>query len=152
MQNQDAQKVDSLISQILEILRNPEVDLERKPNNIHLEISSKSALWGGLVEIHQNVSVAEGSISPSLVNQISDCVEEAISNAVRHGKASVISIYLQEGTLGRLVLTVTDNGQLDSTPVGGFGFRIYQEASQGNWSVKRDKASDLTMLEVNFIS
>jgi len=152
MQNQDAQKVDLLINQILEILRNPEVDLERKPNSIHLEISSKSALWGGLVEIHQNVSVAEDRIAPSLVNQISDCVEEAISNAVRHGKASVISIYLQEGTLGKLVLTVTDNGQLDSTPVGGFGFRIYQEASQGNWSVKRDKASDLTVLEVNFVS
>lgn len=152
MQNQDAEKVDSLINQILEILRDPEVDLERKSSNIHLEISSKSALWGGLVDIHQNVSIAENRIPPSLVVQISDCVEEAISNAVRHGKASAIEISLHEGPEGKIILMVTDNGLLVPKPVGGFGFKIYQEASLGNWSIRRDEENNLTIIEITYIA
>lgn len=150
MEEKDAPKVDLLISQILEILRNPEVDLERKANNIHLEIRSKAALWDGLVEIHQNVSIAESRIPSLLVIQISDCVEEAISNAVRHGKASAIGISLDEGSDGKLILKVTDNGLLTPNPIGGLGFRIYQEASNGNWSIKRDEVNNLTVIEVTF--
>jgi signal transduction histidine kinase len=150
MENQDAPKVDSLISQILEILRDPEVDLERKVNNIHLEIRARVALWSGLVEIHQNVSVPESRLPSSLVIQISDCVEEAISNAVRHGKASAIQIALYERPEGRIVLTISDNGILSPDPIGGLGFRIYQEASNSNWSIKRDEANNLTVIEILF--
>ena len=70
---------------------------------------------------------------------------------MRHGKASAIGISLDEGPDGKIVLTVSDNGLLAPKPIGGLGFRIYQEEFNGNWSIKRDEVNNLTVIEVIFI-
>ena len=61
-----------------------------------------------------------------------DCVGEMISNAVRHGKASAIQLSIERTSDGTLVLICSDNGMFNESHNPGLGFKIYQDASNGD--------------------
>lgn len=72
---------------------------------------------------------AEGgaAASPTVATHLYRIAQEAVSNAVKHGKAKEIEISLSEQA-GQIVLTVTDNGRgFAATPnPSGMGLRIMQ--------------------------
>jgi two-component sensor histidine kinase len=146
--NNDHSKIDKIISEILELLRNPDLNLERIVGDIEEEVAGKCALWEGLVDIHPIISIGDQDLSPHVIVQVTDCVEELISNAVRHGKASAIEISIQRSLDATLVLTCTDNGIYSGNPQGGLGFKIYQEASNGDWTISRTLDDHLTVVRI----
>lgn len=146
--NDEHAKVDEIIDQILELLRNPDLQLERIVGDIHEEVAKKCELWEGLVDIHPVINVDNADLPTQLVIQITDCVEELIANAVRHGKASAIEISIQRTPEGTLVLTCTDNGIFSGNPIGGLGFKIYQDASNGDWTISRTPEDHLTVVRI----
>ncbi len=68
------------------------------------------------------------SFPPAVANQLYRVAQEAVTNAVRHGRAKTIDVSLSTGG-GTLVIAVTDNGGglpegFDSTKAAGMGVRI----------------------------
>lgn len=148
VRNGESEKSQEIIDQILTILHNPELHLDRDVADLHTEVLKKCSLWDGLVDIHPEILVGEHQFSPQVINQVMDCVEEMISNAVRHGKASAIRILIQGTSDARLVLTCTDNGIYDESAKAGLGFKIYQEASNGDWTISRVPEENLTTVQI----
>ena len=71
--------------------------------------------------------------TPATTDQLA--VEEALTNAVRHGHASKINIEMHLTESGDLACTFTDNGvgiSVDSRP--GLGSAIFESMTAGNWS------------------
>ena len=148
VKNQQSEKTEEIIDQILALLHNPELRLEREVADLHTEVLKKCSLWDGLVEINPEINVGEHQFPTQTIIQVMDCVEEMISNAVRHGKASVINIVIRRTSKGTLVLTCTDNGFYDESPQAGMGFKIYQEASNGDWTISRAPEDNLTTVKI----
>lgn len=70
--------------------------------------------------------VAEASVPPPARHELLRIVQEAISNAVRHAKPTVISVNVRREPPDHLVLEVTDNGSGIAKPplAGGDGFGL----------------------------
>ena len=69
------------------------------------------------------------------VNGFGDAVEEAITNAVRHGGATTMQIDMRIDEAGNLQCTFTDNGKgMSDTAVHGVGSAIFTSITGGNWS------------------
>ena len=148
VKNGESVRTEEIIDEILKILQNPELELNRKVDDLYTEVLKKISLWDGLVEIHPEIQIDEQQFSPQAITQVMDCVEEMISNAVRHGKASTIKLSVQSTTDRTLVLTCMDNGQFGLNPQGGLGFKIYQEASNGDWTISRSPEDNLTVVRI----
>jgi signal transduction histidine kinase len=148
VKNKESEKTEKIIDEILTLLHDPELHLDRDVDDLRAEVLKKCALWDGLVDIHPEIAVGEHQFLPQTITQVMDCVEEMISNAVRHGKASAIKILIQRTLDGTLVLTCTDNGLYDQNTKGGLGFKIYQEASNGDWTISRTPDDNLTTVQI----
>ena len=148
VKNGESVRTEEIIDEILKILQNPELELNRKVDDLYTEVLKKISLWDGLVEILPEIQIDEQQFSPQAITQVMDCVEEMISNAVRHGKASTIKLSVQSTTDRTLVLTCMDNGQFGLNPQGGLGFKIYQEASNGDWTISRSPEDNLTVVRI----
>jgi signal transduction histidine kinase len=148
VKNGESERTEEIIDEILHMLQNPELELNRNVDDLYAEVLKKISLWEGLVDIHPEIQIDEHQFSPQTITQVMDCVEEMISNAVRHGKASAIKLSIQRTADGTLVLICTDNGQFDPHPQGGLGFNIYQEASNGDWTISRTPEDNLTVVRI----
>ena len=91
--------------------------------------------WDGFVEL-------EIVQHPSLISVVCDkswalveVLNEAISNAIRHGMASTISIDI-EPVDNSIYITVSDNGLGPTSGKPGLGTKIINEITEGNWSIK----------------
>jgi signal transduction histidine kinase len=75
-----------------------------------------------------------------------EIVKEAISNAVRHGGATLMTVSLVLESGHTLVLEAVNNGRvLDESVEAGLGSQIIQDLSYF-WSLSSDPASGLTTL------
>jgi signal transduction histidine kinase len=64
--------------------------------------------WAGIAEIKINL-VGSGIIADDSLSSLSDVIEELVSNSVRHGGASEISVNVSSGS-NSLAVTFQDNG------------------------------------------
>lgn len=80
------------------------------------------------LEIDEDLTIA----SPALAHTLFSCAQEALTNAVRHARASVVTIALQ-ATADDITLRVSDNGQGARRANEGNGLRGMRErvAEQG---------------------
>jgi signal transduction histidine kinase len=99
-----------------------------------------------------STGVAEGNLPPSVQQDLLRIAQEAMSNAVRHAKPTVISVNLR-CHLPKLVLEVTDNGygiaasQAESRE--GFGFsnmRARVENIGGELKIRTASGSGTTIV------
>ena len=148
VKNKESEKTEKIIDEILTLLHNPELHLERDVDDLQSEVLKKCSLWHGLVDIHSKILVGDFQFSPQTIVEVMDCVEEMISNAVRHGKASAIQLSIERTTDGTLVLMCSDNGIFNESHNPGLGFKIYQDASNGDWTISRAKEENLTTVRI----
>jgi signal transduction histidine kinase len=148
VKNKESEKTEKIIDEILTLLHDPELHLERDVDDLQSEVLKKCSLWHGLVDIHSEILVGGFQFSPQTIVEVMDCVEEMISNAVRHGKASVIQLSIERTSDGTLVLICSDNGMFNESHNPGLGFKIYQDASNGDWTISRAKEENLTTVRI----
>ena len=137
------------IEALLEAMKILDQPLEQAPSagSISEEVQRKVALWGSLCEFtmaingDNPVGLHETHPSPESIGRI---VEEGISNAIRHGKATRIDIVATTRPDGTCDVEITDNGTGPQGGKPGIGSALLHQASAGAWSlIALDRGSRL---------
>ncbi len=117
----DGQTTDELAGRIradlAEVVDVLDVDPAQTPE-LEDSLARIQGTWEGLSEVRIDVTDAARDLlraDPVAAALVGDLVTEAVSNAVRHGEATVVEVRLdgsvsQETSLRDVVLTVQDNG------------------------------------------
>ena len=97
--------------------------------------------WQGLAAVAWTVDPAAAACvdrDPLCTQVLADLASEAVSNAVRHGKATRVDVEVDlEGTGDALVrLRVTDNGSVPDTEGVGLGTTLLTRCTY-DWSLSR---------------
>lgn len=132
---QKAENVDSVVIELVkQDLRRAEVAVEANLNeSIDLTSGLKELqeVWMGICNIQVNVSErAKRALARSLDSSfcVNEIVKEAISNAVRHGDATIANISIDRLADDVLQIEVTNNGaKATSSPVSGIGSEMLDE-------------------------
>jgi signal transduction histidine kinase len=103
------------------------------PNQI-IELVSKP--WSAVIDIQSEIdsSIAKESLSPSITQRVTDVLEEAITNAVKHGGAEQVWLVIKAGSNNSLQIQVKNNG----APIGkpkrqNIGTNLFNQS--GIWSI-----------------
>ena len=101
--------------------------------------------WAGFVSVKLDLKAAVAD--PNQIKRLNQLVNEAVSNAVRHGLASNVLVSLTRANGGSLILTVTDDGLGPRDGGGGLGLQLYTSLAGKNWSLNpgADGGSVLTL-------
>jgi two-component sensor histidine kinase len=100
------------------------------------ELSRLMVMWEGILSTELVLSSSDDDISNIDTRNIVHVVEEAFSNALRHGLATEATILLMPKNSG-ISLTVIDNGigPRDGSP--GLGSSLFNSIAGSNWSLTR---------------
>jgi signal transduction histidine kinase len=144
----DATGIESSIEHILSILRNPEHGLELPKPSFQDELQKRENLWSALVEVVIESSLADDQVRFVETIAVGECVEELISNAVRHGKANRIEIQISREERQTILISAIDDGVGMTTPKPGLGFHLFDHLSRGNWDTGRDEPTGKNSVRV----
>lgn len=140
------------LEEAIAILHTP-VERAAAHETIGAEVARKAALWVGFCEISVHVQPSLGDVPHAAAQDVGRLVEEAISNAVRHGGAThiVVNVALEDD--GAIAVEVEDDGVNDvqfaashsgrpshrrgSLGVLGVGSAMFEQITGGNWSLTR---------------
>jgi len=112
------------------------------------EIATHCALWEPLIDISHSVDYQGSVLTARVQSALGDVIEEAISNAVRHGGATAVTITGARLESDQLTLAIRDNG-VGITPASrGFGSEVFDRLAGDNWSLARE--GDETVLLLTF--
>jgi signal transduction histidine kinase len=134
------------------ILQEPTAGLNQIKRDIEGEVNARLKPWGGLLETDLIIDplVVESRDLPTQL--IGEVIEEIISNSVRHGDATEVRIEIRRTGNRKILIRVEDNAV--NLPSGlevrskGVGTSIFNAASDGRWSLKRDVKREKTVFEM----
>lgn len=113
--------------------------LDQADLGLEEEISRKLELWTGIcafdLAVDANARLPQGITSRT----VGRLVEEAVTNAIRHGGASWVSVDIRPEGVFQLHLTVSDNGSGPGRGKPGIGTALLRQVSSGDWSLTGDK-------------
>jgi signal transduction histidine kinase len=115
---------------------------------VEKEVAQLADRWSGIIAVSVT-SEALGVLNSTLVSRIVGVGEESISNAVRHGLASTVSLHLRREGAG-IVLTATDNGVGPRNGLPGLGSLYLSQMAGRNWSLSPGPDSVGSVLSVRF--
>ena len=102
-------------------------------------------LWGSFIEISTNFQDIH-SIDIKTMGNVCELLNEALSNAFRHGRASNVTVEIRvEGN--KVNILVSDNGFISLEPKPGLGMSLYDRVTS-NWELNRVGGS--TILQGTF--
>lgn len=116
------------------------------------QLAEIAARWAGFVSVQTDLQTS--SASAVQIKQVTQLVNEAVSNAVRHGLAGNVWVRVVAGSEGgvsgaapQLLITVTDDGLGPRDGVAGLGSRLYESMAGTSWFIKpgTDGGSVLTL-------
>lgn len=102
------------------------------PLGLQQKLTRAAAPWTGLCETRFEFPPDLPELSPKQISDITDVVEEAITNAVRHGGASVVIATVRAAGDG-IEIVVSDNGSGMSGNSQGVGTELIRMVSGGNY-------------------
>lgn len=109
------------------------------------------ALWGSVIDLTATASPAARAAlqrDPLCRTSITEIVTEAVSNAVRHGRATRVEITVEAEGEDVVDLTISDNGTPNPEwQRRGLGSALYDEASI-SWAIRRTEDGTTLTLQV----
>jgi two-component sensor histidine kinase len=78
-------------------------------------------------------------LKSTTVGSIATILEEAVTNAVRHGQASNVFIEIRETRNGNISLQVTDNGTGLKSSYSGLGTGLITSICGSHWSISNNE-------------
>lgn len=128
--------------EISHILSEVEALLNAEPSD-YLRVSTKSIAeqlreladrWDGFVAVELMTDKGKEKMDPQVAGPLMLAAEEAVSNAVRHGLASKITVQLIQGE-GEILLVVTDDGIGPRSGAAGLGTELFDALSGKHWQL-----------------
>ena len=120
--------------------------LSKEDMDLESELGRISQTWEKQSEVIW--SVTGDQVDLKIARRVVAALEVCVSKAVRHGKASVISIDVKR--MGNLVaIKVSDNGSDYVEGGSGLGVEILKELSNGTW--QRDRSGGLNIVTAQFV-
>ncbi|MDF3030649.1 MAG: two-component sensor histidine kinase [Moraxellaceae bacterium] len=132
----------SLTGLLFTDLRNTVRDLREPTLDLHAAVEELTAHLPG-IRVELDMTVAQGEVTMTEAECLLRCIQEAMTNALKHGQASRIRITLEHGDDG-LLLKVRDNGRNNLPPAampghGLQGLRERVDALAGRLWTERDQ-------------
>ncbi len=144
----DAAAVERALQQIIEVFKHAnQLDVQASKTLMEA-IELRTGQWSGLLEIDLRVAPEFASRGGVEILTITDVVEEMITNASRHGKATKIRIELERHNPTQMLIRSIDNGTHFEKKKRGFGSRFFEEVSEGRWNISRNPAFAETTVAV----
>jgi signal transduction histidine kinase len=120
----------------------PTLTRSRVATTLLEELERHGALWSGLCQVDIQIDPNVPDLRETTINQCGLVVEEAISNAIRHGDARVISVRvtkefsdkLPDSPLLRIAVIDDGSGVRKSGVAMGVGFTLITDISH-SWSI-----------------
>jgi signal transduction histidine kinase len=113
-----------------------------------IEIVSKP--WSAVIDIQSEIdqSIAKRALSPSVTQTVTDVLEEAITNAVKHGGAEQVWMVIKDISSNSLQLQVKNNG----APVGklkrqSIGTNLFNQS--GIWSIGNENGLVVFKIQID---
>jgi two-component sensor histidine kinase len=100
------------------------------------ELSNLIGMWDGILTTRVEFTSSEKDVSIIDARNIVHVVEEAFSNALRHGLATEATIVLNSNAT-EISLTVIDNGIGPRAGDPGLGSSLFNSIAGSNWSLSR---------------
>ena len=127
----DAAALERALAEALSAL-DTETPASSLARSVRDEVGRKVDLWDGFCAFHvvMDDDIADAAEDAVVVGRV---VEEAISNAIRHGRASRIEIRVMRDAGDRLLVSVTDNGTGPQGGSPGLGSAYLAMVSGGTW-------------------
>lgn len=140
------EEIEAELQLVLEHLTLPEnVSSFQKVNTSKDMIHEIIELWGTFMEISTNFQDLH-LIDIKTMGNVCELLNEALSNAFRHGRASNVTVEIRvEGN--KVNILVSDNGFISQEPKPGLGMSLYDRVTS-NWELNRVGGS--TILQGTF--
>ena len=117
--------------------------LENLVSAINLEKSDRSPIetlatflcnWGGVIKVSHNLDEVE--IDAHFEHSVEAIVMEAVNNAVRHGRATWVSVKLSQGIESLHLEIDSDSKPLTEVSVQGLGTKTLNRLAPNRWTVQ----------------
>ena len=144
----DTAAITVALSQVRNVLDTPGQGFVGAHRVLEKEIEYRVSLWSSLVQIKVVIDPKVLDFETLSVPTVGDLIEEAFSNSVRHGGASNIELFLSNESDKNLFIKVVDDGQGTLKKNPGFGIRLYDSETNGNWTLLRNARKNQTVLEL----
>ena len=116
-------------------LKMPEVLLHADANKSFVErLQEIKDSWEPLIQMKFSAIAFNSDIDSVALGNLLDLINEATSNAHRHGGASTISFSIKNGA-DSILVEATNDGILVESFKPGLGSHIYDIATQKNWEL-----------------
>lgn len=141
VKREDSLSFNESIKSLLSFLSNPETDFEFELHDLETEIDSRLSPWRGLIEVSLHIDQSIKSMRHSRVREVGQVIEELISNSIRHGKASKISLKISASGDKEIKIESVDNSIIAPSKINknfGLGTVIFNLASDGRWEIVRE--------------
>ena len=148
----DDETILRVLRSLQSILQEPSAGFNQIRKDIESEVNSRLKPWDGLLEsdLILDPQVVQSRDIPTQV--IGEVIEEIISNSVRHGAATEIRIEIRRTGNRKILIRVEDNASNPPPGLGvrtmGVGTSIFNAASDGRWSLRRDEKRAKTVFEM----
>jgi len=144
----DQVSMDSALSLSQSLLDSPFSEfLAAEDRSLLDEVSFNATKWDGLLNIQVNIEVADSKLSQIQKRAVGTALEEAFSNALRHGLAKEVEIKIYQDGLGITVAVLDDGVGPRNTPLG-LGSRLYDSVATRGWSLQHRLDDEGSILEL----
>lgn len=106
--------------------------------DIDSEIEKLNVQWLGFINIEWNIQQAVRDLETRQRVILIQVIDEAISNALRHGMAKNVRVVARVGEDSRLQLEVTDDGIGPRNGKAGLGSTFFKSVSKGEWALSQE--------------
>ena len=133
----DETSLNLAMLEALSILQAP-LPISESEVTLGAEVARKLALWHGLCVFELQIDPRLVDITNPEPREVGRIIEEGISNSIRHGGASKISVSVMSGADSSVVVQIDDNGSGISKPSQGkpgIGTAMFASTTGGSWSL-----------------
>lgn len=130
----DADLLNAALNEAIVVLERPVLE-SSDTRSLADEVSRKTELWEGLCSFSVALDPAARSVGSTAAVIVGRIVEEGISNAIRHGKATSIDISVTRFDASTVRVIVLDNGHGPQGGKASVGSAFVQQASANRWSL-----------------
>lgn len=108
------------------------------------EIDKVIKKWQNLLVINLKIQSGSPVLPENLIQDLGNAINEALSNAFRHGQADKANITIEFNN-DLMIVEVADNGDGPTKGKGGLGSEWFDALAGKNWSLFRNKQDGATL-------
>jgi two-component sensor histidine kinase len=148
----DREGVLTAIDSIQQALQVPNTQFAETQRDLQSEVTARLAPWKGFLSSDLIIDPLLDELKGTTIQIIGDVVEEILSNSSRHGRANEIRLEIRRMGRKKILIRAEDNS-VDLAPEHqimskGVGTSIFNAASDGRWSLRRDFKRAKTVFEM----